>query len=166
MPNTCHNYLDYLGEIPMPVAPLLAADGRLASASPNGSPETSYTLSSSASPASGQQLVMESDLGESTGGLVSVAQSRLRDSSAASGGSQSNSSLPALVDGRRERSPRRDPIENTDSSSYRPQRSRARERSPMLREGSYSGRDRHRPTARDEGSRDVSETRTVMDFEY
>ena len=140
------DYLTIWGRSSMPRAPRLSATDRPALASPFASPEnTSYTLSSSASPASGQQLVMDgSDLGTSAGGLKTAAQGSHRDSSAASS-NRSNRSLPALEDmsfvGRRERSPRRESAEDSEPSSYRAQRSRARERHTCLLYTSPSPRD-------------------------
>ena len=126
-----------------------------------GSPETNFSLSSSSSNGR-QEMASDSGSGIAGEGLqVAVTRGSLRNDSAVSGRSQSTSSMPALEDRRevREGSRRREPIEDIPDCSYGAQRSRARERSPR----GIADQDFHRRMARTVRSRDVSESRAILD---
>ena len=124
------------------------------------SPETTYSLSSSSS-GDRRLVAVDSGSGMAEEGLqVSATRASLRESSAVSRDSQSAGSLPPLVDGpTRERSPRREPIEDIDDRPYGAQRSRAREKSPRA----IADQSFHRRATSANRSRDVSRTRTLLD---
>ena len=97
-----------------------------------GSPETAYSLSSSIS--DNRRLVaVDSGSGMAGEGLDLATRGSLRESSACSGGSRSNGSMPALMDASaRERSPRKsEPIEDISDRPYGALRSRGRDSSPL-----------------------------------
>ena len=124
------------------------------------SPETTYSLSSTSSD-NRRMVVVDSGSGMAEEGLqVSATRGSLREASATSRDTQSAGSLPPLMDGTaRERSPRREPIEDIPDAPYGAHRGRARESSPL----SITDQDFQHRTARGNRSREVSRTRTILD---